>query len=236
MSMFVFARGMKALLCSAILVLASSAQAAEVIYDSTANYLGAQATEFREYGDEIRVSGVARVIERFEVEYAADYQGSATIPTMRFRLYLNDPNNFFKPGQVLWESEVLPIIIPTGNFGRMAFGSAAQPLMYNGQQVAIPEGFDRITFTVEFTGLTMRTTPPRDFAGLSFYGNPTIGRSADDYWRRTVNGQDWALVRNPAVSRSNFGAIFYAVPEPSTLALTSMFGIAGLWTLLRRRS
>lgn len=235
--MFVKDSGLKALVCGAVLAgMALAGNAAEVIYNSAITPLGVQAAESREYGDEIRVEGVARIIERFELEYVADYVGGI-IPTMQFRLYLNDPNNFFRPGQVLWESEVMPVIIPNGNFGRIGFGSEANPLRYNGAPVVIPEGFDRITFTVDFNGFPdpMDTTPPRNFAGLLFYGNPSPGRSADDYWRRTADGTGWSLVRNAAVTRNNFGAIFYAVPEPSVTALTGMLGAAGVWALVRRR-
>lgn len=256
MIMLVIVRGAKSLVLSAAILLLAAvpSRAAVIAYDNSATPLGFQAAEPREYGDEVRLAGglseIARVISGFEIEYAADYVGGATFPTMRFRIYLSDPANFFKPGQVLWESEVMPLFVPENNIGRLVFGDTGQPnqipLAYNGQPVVIPPGYeqngqfiryDRITFTAEFTGLSMRTTEPRDFAGLVFYGNPTVGTSANDYWRRTPNGLDWQLARNNAVTRNNFGARFYVsnVPEPSVLALGSFWAAAGVWTLLRRR-
>jgi hypothetical protein len=232
--MFVIARRAKALACALLFsVCAFPAQAAEVIYDNTSASLGTQASEIREYGDEIFVAGVARIISQFQIEYVADFRGGNTIPTMRFRMYLNDPNNFYKPGEMLWQSEVMPILIPQGNFGVVTF----QNLMFNGAPVVIPDGYTRITFTAEFSGLTMQTaTEPRDFAGLLYYGVPTVGLSYNDFWRRTPNGTDWQLVRTPGVFKNNFGARLEAVPEPSVIALGSMLAAAGLWQLFRRRS
>ena len=70
-----------------------------------------------------------------------------------------------------------------------------------------------------------------DTVGVDLYSPPTVGQNYPDYWENTDGLGGWTLLTNTVPM--DFGARFYAVPEPSSLAL-SLIGGLGILTLARR--
>lgn len=77
---------------------------------------------------------------------------------------------------------------------------------------------DRLVFTAQFAGVGGANKAGLILGG----GDPSVGASADDYWEKTGPGAaDWTLKN---------------VPEPSTVALFSVAGLAFAGMMFFRRS
>jgi hypothetical protein len=90
---------------------------------------------------------------------------------------------------------------------------------------------DDMTWTVQFGGMGAT-----DSVGVDLYYPATVGQTFGDYW--SYNGTSWLLETNSLVPLSSFGAYMEAtVPEPSTLSLSLLGGLAmlGLARRLRRK-
>jgi hypothetical protein len=147
---------------------ASSAQ--QIVYDNTTTYLDRFAGEEGEFGDEIILGGTARLLTQIQFEYFGDFaqQGDELA---KVRIYTNDKvYDLFRnePTTVLFESGYFPI-----NPG------------YNSRSIAVPGVLlpEVVTFTIEFRGLAST-----EKAGLLLYSPPTVGRSWNEFWRRSEEG------------------------------------------------
>lgn len=208
---------------SAVVFGVSSAEAATVYQLNTGPgndyYLGTSET-----GDELHLGGTDRIIESFSFDYYANYSEPGGLI---FRIYANNGplvNGSQVPGDLL---DVRTLDLAAGG------GHVVINFPFDAANV-LP---DKITYTATFNSINSN---PVAKAGLTLpNGNPTIGTSFDDVWTRTGPGaSDWALIHvtdlsgNPIIG--NFTATVTAVPEPGTLALMTLGGLA-LFVVARRR-
>jgi hypothetical protein len=145
--------------------------------------------------------------------------------SVEVRMFKNDGpafNGYPTPGTRFFDST--PILLSSINAGptprgTIAFGSLLGDFPLQG--LTLPSS--DITWTVQFTGMA-----PSDSVGLDLYYPPTVGQSYADYW--SYNGISWTLQTN-SISPTSFGA-YFAVPEPSSLAI-SLLGGLGVLALVR---
>jgi hypothetical protein len=204
------ARFLKGLLLTLAIGLGLPANAAEIVYDNSADYSGFDYESTNEFGDEVILGGTARVVTEIQLEYYAQYtpQGDEI-------------------GRVRFYSNTGPAWM-----GNPDYPTPASPPLYeqtfqltNGYQVAVisvpdvvvPNSF---TWTVQFLGISQTST--NDRAGLLFYGAadgaPAIGQSFNDFWERLPSG--WAPLFREDVPKNNFGARILAVASASPPRLT----------------
>jgi hypothetical protein len=150
---------------------ATVASAQEIVYDNTSTFLDRFAGEEGEFGDEVILAGTARLLTEIQFEYFGDFaqQGDELA---KVRIYDNTKvYDLFRnePTQALFESGLFPI-----NPG------------YNSRTISVPNILvpDVVTFTIEFRGLASSES-----AGLLLYSPPRVGRSWNEFWRRSEEGQ-----------------------------------------------
>jgi hypothetical protein len=123
------------------------------------------------------------------------------------------------PGTLLYTSSPVSLVKAT----------AGQPLNYvldTGVNVLVP---DDVIWTAKFGGLEAN-----EQAGLVFYNSANmVGSSFNDFWMLGANGQWQSAVSPPNVA--NFGAQIIAVPEPTTIQLGLLGGMAVLGMFGYRR-
>jgi hypothetical protein len=187
---------------------------AQTIYDNASNYLDTFTgiAGNQQIGDQVIFApGTPRILDSFQIEYYVE--AGATVNGQVF-LRLNDgpevEPGINAPGTVIYTGDVNSLLTGRNYFQDTGLGinlGAATSL----------------TFSVDFTGVDAG-----EDVGLLYYDPPTIGTSFDDFWRLTESG--WELQVTPGIG-DNFGAVFTAVPEPSTWALLiggmSMLGFFG---------
>jgi len=200
-----------------------------VVYDNTTTYLRKYHAITNEFGDEIALSGTARVVTQFRFEYYGGFKAKGT-ERAQIRFYANNaPGIYSKPGTPLWDSGAFAI---STNF-------RSQSLMV--PSVLVPDTF---TWTVQFHGLSQTNG---DQAGLSLYDPPTVGGqlasgkigSYDDYWRKSRG--IWSFYRWNGNPVANFGAQVVAEPMLNFSARTgvptlTLRGPAGRHVLLEFKS
>jgi hypothetical protein len=228
---------------SAGLVLTAAAIAADgtVIYDSTSNRSDRWVGNLSpidgrqiEIGDEISLAGSARVVTSFVFEYFGDITpGTAPGANAVLRFYANDgplhiPSSgpaAAMPRTLLWESQPIQVL------GKKEF----REVTISVPDIVVP---NKITWSIQFNGLTGAAGSQ---AGLTISDPVTIGAvlptsdgtfllgSHSDYWGKTdpLRADSWALFIIPP-NRANFHAKVTAVPEPGTVALITLGGIAAL--------
>ena len=64
---------------------------------------------------------------------------------------------------------------------------------------------------------------------------PAVGASLDDFWVKNTSG-GWSTFLIDANTPANFGARITAVPEPTTMALGLLGGLALLANRIRRKA
>lgn len=150
-------------------------RAQEIVYDNTTTYLDRFIGEAGEFGDEIILAGTARVLTDIYFEYFGDFMQQGD-ELAKVRIYTNEKvYDLYRnePTKVLYESGYFPIT-PGLNTKHLTVPNVTLP--------------DVVTFTIEFGGLT-----GSDQAGLLLYSPPTVGRSWNEFWRRTTEGK-WSAV------------------------------------------
>lgn len=210
-----------------------------VVYDNTSNRSDRWVSNRSpinnrqmELGDEINLAGTARVITSFVFEYFGDIApGSGAGATAVVRFYANDgalhtPSSgpsAAMPGSLLWESAAFAVS------GNKVFTEVTLSV----PNIVVP---DKMTWSVEFSGLTGATG---NQVGLTISDPVTVGAllptsdnsfllgSYSDYWGKAdpTKEDSWALFVIPP-NRANFHARLTAVPEPGTIALFSVAGVA----------
>jgi len=146
--------------------------AEEVVYENILGPVTGQYPRTVEYGDEIILAGDARKITKFEFEYLGQFEPEGD-ETCIVRFYANDGEEVFEansPGTLLYQSEPFTIFPDFNTAVIDNFG------------VDVP---DRFTYTVEFDGLSGRST---DRASLLLRDPVLLGKSFDDFWVRLANG------------------------------------------------
>jgi hypothetical protein len=184
------------------------AQTPVVVYENSNDYSGRFNQSVNEYGDEINLSGTARLVTQFQFEYYGRFvpQGDESA---RVRFYSNtgpawrNTKDWITPAP----TPLFETLIPLGT----GFNTATITVPY----VEVPDHF---TWTIQFFGVTMTLN---DTAGLLFYGKPTLGKSFNDYWERLSIG--WTPEYIDGVT-NNFSAKVMAVdsaPPPPTLSVSA---------------
>lgn len=211
----------------AVILAGVDAKADTVVYDNTAasSYLNQFFAANNEFGDEINLAGSARTITDFKFEYFANLTTLGD-DFVHFRIYSNGSGVGAAPQTLLYDSN-------TDAPGGIPLFNGIQTVDISGLSLNVP---GKITWTAEFT------TSSGDTAGLPFYSPPTVGAvllggeigSRDDFWQN-INGS-WALTRYPnGTPAGNFAAKVTAVPEPSSIALGVLGGLALISTHVSRR-
>lgn len=193
-----------------------SAQTPKIIYDNTTDYQGQIFYTENEFGDQIKFSTALteRVLTSIKFEYYLA-SGANGDETAQLKLYRNDGENG-APGYLLYDTGPFSISSGVSGYNFVTLGDLALPVQ------------DGLTWTVLFGGVSSTET-----AGLLVYGTPTVGTSFDDFWEKS--GGVWGTKTIPSVV-ANFGAQIMAIPEPSTLHLMLLGGLAGVGWFWRRNA
>lgn len=170
-----------------------------------------------EYGDEIAFDGTNRVLTSLKMEY---FSSEAT-GQMVLRIRQQDGPQVesagaatFQPGTIAYQSDPFDIF---SNFNTVVIDQIADE---NGNGIVLGS---RVTVTVELSN-----TAQDQQVGPLMRNPPIIGESADDIWIANGAGAsatDWALASVPN-SVANFAFEVVAVPEPSTVILSILGGVA----------
>jgi hypothetical protein len=182
-----------------------------VVYENSSDYSGRFNVSLREYGDEIVLTGTARLVTQFQFEYYGRFVSQGD-ESARVRFYSNtgpawrNTKDWITPAP----TPLFETLIPLGT----GFNTATITVPY----VQVPDHF---TWTIQFFGVTMTVN---DTAGLLFYGKPTLGKSFNDYWEFLSVG--WTPEYIDGVT-NNFAAKVMAVdaaPPPPALNVTANGG------------
>jgi hypothetical protein len=170
-----------------------------------------------EIGDSLNLTGQNRQLSVFEFELAGTLTPDAAKVGI-VRLYANDGTSG-APGTLLYES-------PT-------FALESGPKSYkisNIQGVSLPES---VTWSFGSAGLGAGES-----AAVLLYNPPSVGTSSDAFWERTpVGWTSKVLDAGTGTIPANFGVRITAVPEPTTIQLAVLGGLAALgYGVFRRRS
>jgi hypothetical protein len=178
---------------------------AEIVYDNSTDYSQIDYESPNEYGDEVILAGTARAVTQIELEYYANYTPHGG-EVARVRFYANTGPNWM--GRPDYQTPAAtPLFEDTFDPGQ-GFHTAVIPV----PNVVVPDTF---TWTIQFIGIAQTET---DYAGLLFYGLPTVGQSPNDFWELTASG--WVAAQKPGVPKNNFGVRITAVAAPAGPQLT----------------
>jgi hypothetical protein len=173
---------------------------AEIVYDNSSGSSTNVYYSLLEYGDEVTLGGVGRVMTEFQFEYYGDFVASGG-ETARLRLYKNDgPGTDPSPGTVLFDKTFA--ILP-----------GDQTESFTGLSITIPTD---LTWTVQFSGLVGGNG---DEAGLFFQSPPSVGSSFDDFWLKTASG--WKLFSWSGNPVADFAARITSGTDAPTVAIRS---------------
>ena len=206
----------------------TSAKASTIVYDNTAasSYLGKFFASNNEFGDEINLAGIARTITDFKFEAFANLSTTGD-DFVRFRIYSNGTGVGAAPQTLLYDSNT---DAPQG----ILLINGINTIDVSGLSLNVPS---KITWTAQFT-----THGAGDTAGLNLYSPATIGAvlaggeigSRKDMWQN-VNGT-WTLFTYADGTPANFAARVSAVPEPSSIALGVLGGLALILGSAKRKA
>ena len=199
---------------AACVALSLSAFADNTVYNNTTTFSGSYYPSSTEFGDQVfPVVGTNTVITAFSFEYFASL-GATPGRAGVANIYMNDGTSG-SPGTQLYTS---PSFSLANGYNTISISGINLPLTPS------------FTWSVLFTGLQ-----PGDAAGLSLYDPPTVGTSNNDFWQKDASGA-WALKQiNGGSPKANFGAKFFAVPEPSPFQLLLVGGLMIVGYLSFRR-
>jgi hypothetical protein len=180
--------GMIAFGCAGFITLVNAQFVSEeVVYDNILGKITGQYPRTIEYGDEILLAGDGRKVTKFEFEYLGQFEPEGD-ETCIVRFYTNDGEETFEassPGTLLFESAPFTIF-PDYNTA-----------IIDDIAVDVPDSF---TFTVEFGGLSGRST---DRASLLLRDPVLVGKSFDDIWVKQGNGwTPWRFNGDPIANFS----------------------------------
>jgi hypothetical protein len=188
------------------------AQTPAVIYNNTSNYLGQPFFTANEYGDQVLFgTGTSdRTVTQIRIGYLLS-DGASGNETAQLRLYRNEgPSG--APG---------PLVFDSGSF---SISSGTAMIGVDVPNIGFQQG---LTWSVLFGGIDGAET-----AGLLLYDPPTVGSSLNLFWENS--GGVWGTRTIPGFV-ANFAAQVTAIPEPATVQLLLLGGLAGAGMLWRRR-
>jgi hypothetical protein len=217
-------RSWKTVLALTVVAAASVATQATVVYDNSdpKNYLGDFYGSASEFGDQVKLTSsfpLERFVTTIKFEYYLAYNASGN-EQVQFSLYSASGTDLNGgPGSLLYSSAPVSIVKTTDNYVQL-----------DNVNIQVPND---VIWTVKFTGVDFAGG---ERAGLIFYNPPTVGSSANDFWEKNANGQ-WQAKNFIAGGGNvaNFGAQIIAVPEPTTIQLGLLGGMAVLGMLGYRR-
>lgn len=189
---------------------------AGIVYDNSTTPLGSFYQSTNEFGDQIVLDGnmTDRVITTFDFEYYLSHNASGN-EQAELRIYNNATRS--DVGTLIYDSGMSSITTGNNHFE------------VSGLTLNVS---DNISWTVQFSGVETGES-----AGLLWYNPPTVGSSFDDFWEKTDSG--WTLKRlSPDGGPiANFGVQVTAIPEPTTIQLAVMSGMAlfGMAAYRRRK-
>ncbi len=232
----------KKLLCVGLVGTTGFSVLADVVYDNFANYNGHVFTvnNGQQIGNEITLPGsTGLMLTNFAIEYYTPDATLAQGPTgvgIDVRFYYNDgpaTNGFATPGTMFYDSGWFYNLMGNtgagGNNGYnvVTYSSFTGDFPVGGLPLNLPG--NNLTFTITFTGLNAFN---QVFLPLA---TNTPGISYGDYWMQNGSGA-WTLMSTNAAD-ANLVVDFSATPEPSTVALVTLGGMAlvGFNKLRRKR-
>jgi len=187
---------------------------AGIVYDNSTTPLGSFYQSTNEFGDQIVLGGNSgeRVITTFDFEYFLSHNASGN-EQAELRIYNNSTRSDI--GSLIYDS------------GMSSITSGDNQFVVSGLSLNVAND---ISWTVQFSGIEAGES-----AGLLWYNPPTVGSSLDDFWEKTSSG--WTLKRLSPTGGpiANFGAQVTAIPEPTTIQLAVMSGMAWLGMAAYRR-
>lgn len=189
---------------------------ASIVYNNSTTYLGQDYLSTNEFGDQIKLDAAStdRYVTEFNFEYYLAHNASGN-EKAELRIYNNATASSI--GTLIYDSGMQSIATGYNQFDVTGLGLNVTT---------------DLSWTVQFSGVESGES-----AGLLWYNPPTVGSSFDDFWEKQ-NGV-WTLKRLslPGSPIANFGAQVTAIPEPTTVQLAIMSGMAwlGMATYRRRK-
>lgn len=214
--------------------IALNAQAQQTIYLNNSDPVGGAAFQSEEFGDEIAFSGWEEnfILSGIGLEYRTTEVAGSMVIRIRQNNGPAHPDLAFtwEPGTILYESR--PILL--GHSFDLSNPDVLDPgvgsLLIEGEDITPVILPDRVTVTVEFSGLIEGQE-----VGIITRNPPGIGLSSNDLWISSEDDEgnvSWTL-REINGTTGNFALEIVAVPEPSAILLSILGG--GAFFLLRRR-
>jgi hypothetical protein len=171
-------------------------------------------------GDDITLAGTQRDVTQFKL--ALSSTGPVTIDKLDVWFYTADGpdagNYIWAPGTELWSASQSQVEVN----GRTI-------ITFDVPNVTVPDSFIWIAYASSADG----TASP---AGLATYDPPTVGHSRDGYWDHNIgipeyaDGKWYPMDFKPDGVVANFGAEITAVPEPASMLLLVVGGMAVIRT------
>jgi hypothetical protein len=226
---------LKSLAVVAALLSVSATGFAAIVYDNSTGdlnrtYIPSPNPNGVEFGDEINLAGVDRIVNNFKFEYFLSAAASGN-ETAQLVIFANDgaPITRTNPDGTTFQVPSPSTVLYTSPVLSLATGF--QTAEASGFEFLSPDTF---TWAVTFQGVEAG-----EIAGLRIYDPPTVGTSFADFWERS-NGTWNTFLINDAVSGAipaNFAARVSAVPEPTTVAMALLAGLGWIGYLgYKRRS
>lgn len=214
---------------------ALNAQAQQVIYLNNSQPPGESAFRSEEFGDEIAFgSGWENnfILSGIGLEYHTSEVAGSMVIRVRQNNGPAHPSLAFtyEPGTILYESR--PILL--GHSFDLSNPEVLNPgvgsLLIEGEDITSAILPNRVTVTVEFSGLNQGQE-----VGIITRNPPEPGQSSNDFWLSNEDDEgnvSWTL-QGLEGTTGNFALEIVAVPEPSAILLSILGGAA--FFLLRRR-